>query len=114
MLAGESLTQRLALDERHHIVKKAVGLAGIVDRKYVRVRQVCGDLDLAQEPLRSQRSRDVRPQHLQCDLSIVLQVMRHKHNRRTTSSQLALQPVAPGQRPVQLLQYVRHDHGGRM
>ena len=36
-LALQPLAQRLALDERHHVVEDAVGLAGVVQRHDVRV-----------------------------------------------------------------------------
>ncbi len=49
VFAGELAAQRLTVHERHHVVQKAGGLAGIDERQDVRMLQVRGDLDLPQE-----------------------------------------------------------------
>jgi hypothetical protein len=50
-LAGEPLAQRLALDERHHVVERPRSLARVVQRQDVRVLQPRQHADLAVEAL---------------------------------------------------------------
>ena len=50
-LALQSSAERLALHERHHVVKEAVRVAGVEHRQDVRMTQARGDLDLALEAL---------------------------------------------------------------
>ena len=52
----EPLPERLALDERHHIVQQAIGLSGVIQREDVGVLEARGDFDLAEEPLAAEGS----------------------------------------------------------
>ena len=61
---SQSLAQRLALDVGHDVVEQAVGLAGIVQRKDVRVGEPGGDLDLAEEPLGAERPGELGAEDL--------------------------------------------------
>ena len=50
LLALEQRRQRSSLNRGHHIVEKPVGFTGVVEREDVGMIELCGDLDLAQEP----------------------------------------------------------------
>ncbi len=56
-LAIEPVPQRLAVDERHHVVELPVGGAGVVHRHDVGMGEAGRDLDLAQKALRPQMLR---------------------------------------------------------
>ena len=57
-----------------------------------------GNRDLAQEPLRAQRGRDLGPQHLQRDGPIVLLIVGEIHRRHAAAAELALDAVPARQR----------------
>ena len=67
---GQPVAERLALDVRHDVVEEAVGLARVEQRQDVGVLQAGGDLDLADEPLRAQRGRELGAEHLDRDLAV--------------------------------------------
>ncbi len=50
-LPVQAIAQGFALDVRHDVVEKTIGLARVVERKDMRVMKLGGDLDLAEEPL---------------------------------------------------------------
>ena len=49
-----------------------------------------GDLDLAQEPLAGQRPREVRAEHLDGDVAVVLEVVREVDRGHAAGAELAL------------------------
>jgi hypothetical protein len=51
LLAPQPVPQRLAFHKRHDVVQQAVRLAGVVDAEDVRVLELGGERDLAEEPL---------------------------------------------------------------
>ena len=53
--------QGFALHERHHVVQPAGGLTGVVEREDMRVVETGSGFDLAEEPLRAERSRELGP-----------------------------------------------------
>ncbi len=53
-LAIELVAQRLAVDERHHVIKERIGLSRIEQRENVRVLEVGGRLYFLDEPLGAQ------------------------------------------------------------
>ncbi len=73
-LRFEPLPKGLALDVRHDVVEKAGRLAGVEQGQDVRMVQAGGDLDLAQEALRTEGGRQLRVKDLDRDLSLVLQM----------------------------------------
>ena len=56
----QPLAERLALDEGHHRVEQARGLARVDQRKDVRVLELGGDADLAEETLAGDGGQDRR------------------------------------------------------
>ena len=110
LLARQAIAQRLALHDRHHVVEKPVRLAGVVERQDVRVSQPRREPDLAQESLAPERLRELRLEHLERDVAIVLEVVREVHGRHAAGAELALDAVAVGERRVQLV--VGRGHRG--
>ena len=50
-LGVETITQRLSVHHRHHVVQRAVRFAGVEQRQDMRVTQLRGELYFAQKPL---------------------------------------------------------------
>ncbi len=59
--------------------------------------QVGGDLDLGQESLGAEHRGQLRPQHLDRDLAVVLQVLGEIDRGHAALAQLPLDAVAVGQ-----------------
>ena len=97
LLAVQPVPQRFALDERHHVVRGPVDFAGVDQAEDVGVLQVGDGLDLAEEPLGADHRRELRPQHLDRDLAVVLQVLGEIHRRHAALPQLPLDAVAVGE-----------------
>ena len=89
--------KRLAVDERHHVVEEAVGLAAVEKREDVRVLQRRGGLDLPHEPLGAEDGGELGLQHLERHLAVVLQVLRQVDGGHAPLAQLPLDAVAVGQ-----------------
>jgi len=94
----EPHAKRFAGHVGHHVVQHALGFTGIDQAKDVRVLQLRDDVDLAEKAFRTQGVREVRPQHLDSDMAIVLDVLRQVHGGHAALPQLPLDPVAVGQR----------------
>ena len=105
----QPLPESLALDVGHHVVDQAVGLVGIVERENVRVMKPGRGLDLVKEASGSHASRDVRPEHLDRDLAVVLEIVGEEDLRHPALTQLALDPVAGGDRSTEALDQFRHN-----
>ena len=56
----QAIAQGLPFYDRHHVVERAVGVAGVVQRKDVRMRQFGRELNLAQETRPAERLRKIR------------------------------------------------------
>ena len=65
--------------------------------------QVCGHLDLLEEPLASQRFGELGVEDLHRDRASVLHIRRQVHSRHSASTDLAFQLVSVGQRAIELL-----------
>ncbi len=104
----EALPERFPLDERHHEVEGVGRGAGVEDRQDVRVLQLGSDRDLAEEPGLHQRGRELRPQHLDRDRPLVLEIDRPIHRRGRAGAELVLDPITLGQRPPETV-----DNGWR-
>ena len=81
LLPIEPVPKDLALDERHHVEEEGIGRAGVEQRQDVRVLQVGGRLDLAEEPVGADDRGQLRPQDLDRDLAVVLEVLGEVHRR---------------------------------
>ncbi len=93
-LAVQSVSERAPGDEGHHVVRRAVDLAGVDKAEDVRVLETRDRLNLAQEPVDADVRRDVGVDHLDRDLALVLQVVRQMDGRHAAAPELALQAVA--------------------
>jgi hypothetical protein len=94
--ALEARTQRLAGDERHHVVQQAVGFAAVEQRQDVRMLQSRGGADLGEEALAAECGAEVGVQHLDGDIALVLEVVREVHGGHAASAEFALDAVAVG------------------
>jgi len=108
LLAGEPVPERLARDEGHDVEDRALDLTGVEQRQDVRVLQVGGEPDLLKEALGSDHRRQLGPQDLEGDLTVVPQVLCQVHRGHAALPQLPLEAVAVGQCRSETL----HDHRG--
>ena len=92
-----TVPQRLALDVRHDVVGESVALTRVQQRQDVRMLQLRGDLDLAEEPARAQGGRQFRPQHLDGHLAAVLHVLGEPDDGHAARAKLPLQAIAVAQ-----------------
>ena len=93
-LPHESLAQRLTPDERDHVPEEPVGLARVDQGEDVGMVQPGGEPDFIEKPLSAEHGADVRPQHLDRHLAIVLRVAREVHGRHPTLADHPLDGVA--------------------
>ena len=96
-LAIELAPQRLAVDERHHVVEEAVGGAGVEERQDVGMLQRGGGLDFHHEPLGADDGGELRLQDLERHLAVVLEVLRQVHRGHAALAELPLDAVAVGE-----------------
>ena len=73
--------------------------------------EVRRDLDLGEEPLDAEHGAELRVEHLERDVAVVLEVAREVDGGHAAAADLALDGVAIGERRVELGDGV--DHGGR-
>jgi hypothetical protein len=97
LLAIQAVAQRLALDIRHDIEKKPVGLARIVERQDVRMFEAGGELDLAQEPLAADRGGQLGLEDLDRHRAVELSVLGQIDDGHSTTTQFPLDAVAVGE-----------------
>ena len=86
--------ERLAVDERHHVVEEAVGGAGVEERQDVRVLQRGGGLDFHHEPLGADDGGQLRLQDLERHLAVVLEVLGQVHGGHAALAELPLDQIA--------------------
>jgi hypothetical protein len=95
--ALESCTQRLALDERHHIEQLPLEASRIEQRQDVRVLQRRRELDLLQESIGAEHGGEFGVQQLERDLTAMPNVLRQVDGRHAARAELALDAVAVGE-----------------
>ncbi len=93
-LAVEAVTQRAALDIRDHVVERPVCVARVVERENIGMAELGRHPDLAEEPLRPQHLGQMRPQDLQSDIALVLEVAREIDHSHAAVADLALDRVS--------------------
>jgi hypothetical protein len=74
-LTIETRAKRFASDVWHDVVQLAVGLAGVVNRKYVRVTEVRGEVYLATESLRTEGKAHIGQEDFDRYFPIVLEIL---------------------------------------
>ena len=104
LLAVEPRAQRLALHIRHDIKEEPASLATVEQRQQIRMLQVRGDLDLAQEPLDAEHRAEFRLEHLEGDAPFMAQVARQVHGRHAAFADLAVNHVSIGERGSELVE----------
>jgi hypothetical protein len=92
--ALEARAQRLAAEIRHDVVQKSGRLARVVERHDLRMHQPRGDPDLAEESLRDGAAGYLGPQHLDGNLTPVLEVFGDVDRCHPAAPELAVEPVA--------------------
>jgi hypothetical protein len=74
----------------------------------VRVLELGGDPYLSKEAVGAEHGGELRPQHLDRDLAVVLQVGGEKHYRHPALTELAIEPVTVGDAGRELFEECRH------
>ena len=74
--AIELVPQRLAVDERHHIIKERICHARIEQRQDVGMLEIGGGRDLLEKPLGAEDRREFGPEYLDRDFPLVPEVFR--------------------------------------
>ena len=111
---GETLAQRSAGDVGLHVVEQPAGVAGVDQRNDVRMGELCGDADFAEEPLGAQRRRDFRPQDFDGDFATVLFFFGEIDRRHAAAAQFPLDGVAIGEcSGYRRGRTLRHGHGAK-
>ena len=116
VVGAEPLPHRVAFDVWHHVKELVVRLPRIVDGENVWMLKARGELDLAKKALSTERVRELRVQHLDCDEALVPNVVRQVHRRCAPTTNLTLQDIASGESFVEKRRNVEHGYpvvGGR-
>ena len=103
----ETLCQRLAFDEWHHVIRERIRRAGIEERKYVGMLEVGRDLDLLEEPLRPEHGGQLRPEHFHGHFPPMFEVLGEVHRRHPPTADQALDGVPVRQRGGQACELLR-------
>ena len=87
------LAQRLALHERHDVVRDAVAIAGREHGNDVRLLQSRGELDLPAEALDAHARGEIGRQNFDDDAPIETDLARGEDSRHAAAAELALDRV---------------------
>jgi hypothetical protein len=109
LLPLQPVAQRLALHVRHDVEQEVAGLAGVVERQDVRVAEVGGGGDLAQEALVAERGGQLGSQYLEGHLAPVPQILGEVDGGHAARAELPLDPVALGKGVGQVAVGLAHD-----
>ena len=110
----DTLGQRLAIHKRHREVHESVGLVYRVNGNDVRMRELGGQLRLAQEAVAQLRSgRELRGQELDGDEPVEVHFAREIHHAHAAATKLAVDGVAPGHRRLEREEH-RIERGTRV
>ena len=108
LLSSDAVAQRLALNERHHVIEQPIGLAGIVERKDVRMLEACGDANLREKPIGADGGGNLRLQNLDCHFPTMAQIVSEVDDSHASGADDSVDVVATGQGIPQALQVVDH------
>ncbi len=108
-LAHETESERFSLDVRHDVVHQTTGLVRVVQRQNVWVMQAGGDLDLVQESRCANFGGEVGTEHLDRDLSLVLQIVGEEHGRHSALSEFPLEPISVGDCNAEAIEQIRRS-----
>ncbi len=107
-LTDQQAAERAAGHVRHHVVEESIGFAGIEQRQDVRVIELRRDPNLVQEAIRAERHGQLRTQHLDGDLTPMLEVTREIDGGHAAATQFALDSVAASECGSHTVRRVRH------
>lgn len=107
-LPAQPISQRFALDHRHHIIEEAIGLTRIEQGEDVGVIQSSGNLDFTEESVGGQGGAQVLMENLDRDLTVVLQVFGQVNRGHATTAQLFLDGVPVRQGRPQTFDDISH------
>ena len=107
-LLGQPRAQRLALDERHRVVRQAVRVARREHGNDVRLLERRRRADLALEPLGADAGGELGRQDLDDDLASEPRLVGDEDARHPAAAELALERVGSTQRRLELGLKVRH------
>jgi len=115
-LAGEPLTEGFARDTGHGEPQEpgtsmSLGDAAVEDRDDVGVLEPGGELDLAEESIRTEGSRELWAKQLERDRPIVPQVLGEPDGTHAAAAELTLEEVAVTQGFPHLTDNVAHGPG---
>jgi hypothetical protein len=96
-LTVQLVAQRLAAHERHHVIEKSVGRAGIDEREDVRMVEPGADADLLQKSLGAEHRGELGTQDLERHHAVVLHVPGEIDRGHPTGAELAFDRVAAGE-----------------
>ena len=108
LFAIESATQRLAFNERHHVIQLPVRIPAVEQREDVRVLETGRELYLLEEPLGADHRRQLGVQHLDGHLAVMADVLGDVHGRHAAGSHLALDDVSVGESGRHAVELVCH------
>ena len=97
LLAMEPGPEGLALDEGHHIVEEAVGVAGVDQPQDVGMLEAGGGLDLGEEAVAADDGTELGVEDLDGDLAVVLQVLGEVDGGHAALAELTVETVTVGQ-----------------
>jgi hypothetical protein len=92
-LAGELVAERLAVDERRHVIEEAVRVAAVEQRRYVRMLKARRRFDLDKKTLGPKYRGELGLQNFQRNLAIVLQIFGQINGRHSALAELAVDAV---------------------
>ncbi len=104
----QSIAQRLALDEGHHVKHDACHLTGVEQRQDVRMLQIGRGANLAQEPLGAEDGGEFRLEDLERHAPVVAHVVREIDRRHPAGPELALDAIAVGEGVAKVGERVGH------
>ena len=97
-VAIQACSERITLNVRHDVVQKRVCFTRIDEGDDVRVTEPCRNVDLLTEALWPEHRGKLWFQDLNCDISMVPEILGEIDGGHATAAELTLDPVSPGER----------------
>src|SRR5439155_11464755 len=111
----QPLAQRVSVDERHRVIRKAVRFPGAQDPDDVRMLQLRRELNLALEALHTDALAELRRQDLDDHFAAEGALGGHEDTGHPPTAQLALEAIVAGRCLLQLLAEIgRYGHAAPM
>ena len=94
LLPLQFLAERLTSDEGNDVPEEAVALAGVDEGEDVRMIEFGGEVDLGEKPSPAQHGGQLRAEHLERDVAVVLEVVGQVDRGHAALAELVVEPVA--------------------